>query len=269
MTGDEVLRICAALPGPVEEFPFGDRVSVDDRALLRACDRWSAASAKGEAFRPRLTEGGRRAGRAGPRGVACPSSPRPGVYGRPNGRPVRMVAPHGSSWVEAPTERGEEGPLPPAEPSVVFVVDAVNVTRPRSQVEDRLLVGGLDLRPMASEATADGEDLVVGDGPVSEGHLLGAPVGVHLGRLQTRDGAAAIPIRWDAPAFQPRLPMLDGTILVSTMGQHRCRLAIEAAYRIPMGGPDHLLDRTVLHRVAGGTVRSFLKRLASTLAEGS
>ncbi len=107
-------------------------------------------------------------------------------------------------------------------------------------------------------------------GPVVAGHLLGVPVRVLLAACWTRGGAAAIPIRWEAVTLESLFPELDGTRLLSAIDEgRRCRLGIEATYRVPFETFGGLLDRALLHRVAELTVRSFLVRLSDALAGGS
>jgi hypothetical protein len=148
------------------------------------------------------------------------------------------------------------------ETPVFFLADAVEVTRPRAFVEERLHVEGTDLLPMASKATGDGEGFVLRVGPALGRHVLGVPVTVRLGSCFTRQGSAAIPIRWEAVAFESLFPVLDGTFLLSAVDESRCRLGIEASYRVPMERLGEVLNRAVLHRVAESTIRSFLEQLA-------
>lgn len=159
---------------------------------------------------------------------------------------------------------------PPARTSVVFVSEAVDVARPRSLVERQLCVGSTGLLPLAADATGDGEGQVVRVGPVVAGRLLGVPVKVLLAPCRTRDGATAIPIRWEAVTLESLLPVLDGTLLLSAIEEgRRCRLAIEASYRVPFERLGDLLDRALLHHVAEATVRSFLERLSDAMTKAS
>ena len=76
-----------------------------------------------------------------------------------------------------------------------------------------------------------------------------------------------VPIRWEATGRMGRLfPVLDANLTVGTDAQGRAELRITGAYRPPLDGLGEGLDQAVLHRVAGATLRSLLRRIAATLA---
>lgn len=150
---------------------------------------------------------------------------------------------------------------------VVFLTDVVEVERSSREVEDRLLHSGSELLPIAGEATACGQTMLLTVGPAIGERVVGVPVKVQLGPRWTRDGRAAIPIRWEAATFESLFPVLDGTLLVAPLGDHLCSITIEASYRPPLEAFGAILDRLLLHRVAESTVREFLKRLAVCLSE--
>lgn len=153
---------------------------------------------------------------------------------------------------------------PDASP-VVFLADSVEVEGAGCDAEDGLRWIGSELLPLAREATETGEALV-DVGPALGGHVFGIPVRVHLGPSWTRGGSVAIPIRWEAVSFGSLFPVLDGTLLITSLAGDRCRLGIEASYRPPFDGVGRLLDRAILRRVAESTVRSFLTRTAQGLS---
>jgi len=153
--------------------------------------------------------------------------------------------------------------------TTVLVTDSLEVAQARSHIEDRLCARQAGLLPIASAATADGEGQIIRVGPVIGGHLLGVPVRVLLGPCFTREGSAAIPIRWEALTFGSLFPVLDGTLLLSDLGGGRSRLGIEASYRVPLDKVGERLDRALFHRVAESTIRSFLERMAGALAGSS
>jgi len=75
-----------------------------------------------------------------------------------------------------------------------------------------------------------------------------------------------VPIRWEATGRMGRLfPVLDANLTVGTDAQGRAELRITGAYRPPLDGLGEGLDQAVLHRVAGATLRSLLRRVAATL----
>ena len=154
-----------------------------------------------------------------------------------------------------------------AEHAVVFLSDAVEVEGTHLEVERWLRSSGGDLLvPLAGEATAWGEELLMTVGPSVGERVLGVPVKVRLGACWTRDGSIAIPIRWEAALFESLFPVLDGTLVVTSLDETRCRLAIEASYRPPLERLGSLIDRVLLHRVAESTVHDFLRRVGLTLS---
>lgn len=147
----------------------------------------------------------------------------------------------------------------------VFLTDSVDVECSDCSTEDRLRWLGSELLPFAQEATASGEEFLVDVGPQVGGHVVGVPVQVRLGPSWTRNGSAAIPIRWEAVNLGSLFPVLDGTLLITPLEEGRCRIAMEACYRPPLGGLGEFLDRAILHRIAASTIRSFLARMAERL----
>jgi hypothetical protein len=82
-----------------------------------------------------------------------------------------------------------------------------------------------------------------------------------------REDMVLVPIRWEATGRMGRLfPVLDANLVVGADGQGRAQLRITGAYRPPLDGLGKGLDQAVLHRVAGATLRSLLRRIAATMA---
>ncbi|HMK97435.1 MAG TPA: hypothetical protein VK425_07805, partial [Acidimicrobiales bacterium] len=72
-------------------------------------------------------------------------------------------------------------------------------------------------------------------------------------------------IKWQAAERPALFPVLEGDLELVPLGADRSRLILSASYVPPLGELGRRLDRAVLHRVAESTVRSFLRRLASSL----
>jgi hypothetical protein len=82
-----------------------------------------------------------------------------------------------------------------------------------------------------------------------------------------RDDMVLVPIRWEATGRMGKLfPVLDANLIVSADDQGRAVLRITGSYRPPLDGLGESLDQAVLHRVAGATLNSLLRRIAATLA---
>jgi len=83
-----------------------------------------------------------------------------------------------------------------------------------------------------------------------------------------RDDMVLVPIRWEATGPMGRLfPVLDANLIVGTDSRGRAELRITGAYRPPLDGLGEGLDQAGLHRIAGATLKSLLRRIAATLAD--
>ncbi|MDA8075622.1 MAG: hypothetical protein M0Z40_10390 [Actinomycetota bacterium] len=149
---------------------------------------------------------------------------------------------------------------------VIFLTDSFELEETHVDAERRLLRTGSELLALVGAATASGETVLMRIGPSLGDHVLGIPARVHLGPRWTRNGCAAIALRWEAALFDSLFPVLDGTLIISPLGTHRSRVTIEASYRPPLEGIGALLDRAILHRVARSTVHEFLQQLGAALS---
>jgi hypothetical protein len=85
-----------------------------------------------------------------------------------------------------------------------------------------------------------------------------------------RDDMVLVPIRWEATGRMGRLfPVLDANLILGTDSQGRAQLRITGTYRPPLDGLGEGLDQAGLHRVAGATLKSLLRRIAATLTVGA
>ena len=120
---------------------------------------------------------------------------------------------------------------------------------------------------LSQDAYAEG---LVGElrvGPLGRVPGMSKLVRVSLLDPVPRDEMVLVPIRWEATGRMGRLfPVLDANLIVGTDGQGRAVLRITGAYRPPLDGLGEGLDQAVLHRVAGATLKSLLRRIAATLA---
>lgn len=153
----------------------------------------------------------------------------------------------------------------PKPSAVVFLREGIEIGLAMPDVVGRLCRDGSVLLPLAGAATTEGGAQLLRVGPMVAGRSIGVPVEVRIGPRWTRDGTIAVPIRWEAAVLGALFPVLDGTLVFSRLGAARTRLELEASYRPPMDAVGELLDRTLLHRVAEATVRSFLQRMADSL----
>ena len=83
-----------------------------------------------------------------------------------------------------------------------------------------------------------------------------------------RGAVTVLALRWEATGAGGRLfPVLDANITLLPDGEQATLLGLEGVYRPPAGVAGAWLDRTILHRVAAATIRSFLHRIADTISD--
>lgn len=148
----------------------------------------------------------------------------------------------------------------------VAVEDSVQVELAAPAVAARLRAGGSWLVPHLEAAGAEGEEVLVRVGPVGPS-WFGKTVAVHLGRPEGVDEALTIPLTWEATGPSGLFPRLEGELRLSALDPERSELSLSGRYRPPLGRAGQALDEAVLARVARGTVRSLLRRVAHALEE--
>ena len=83
-----------------------------------------------------------------------------------------------------------------------------------------------------------------------------------------RGAVTVLALRWEATGPAGRVfPALDATITLLPDGEQATLLGLEGVYRPPAGAAGAWLDRTILHRVAAATIRSFLHRIADAITD--
>jgi hypothetical protein len=91
-------------------------------------------------------------------------------------------------------------------------------------------------------------------------------VEVQFRDLVLNEGGAGLALRWDVTGPGGALfPALDADITLTPAGDTATTLALAGTYRPPLGALGAGLDRAILNRVAGATVRDFLNRLAAAI----
>lgn len=157
----------------------------------------------------------------------------------------------------------------PARPRVrpVFLQDFVDVPRPLWEVRRYFCRGGDWLAPLAHQAHDDANMLLLRIGAAA-GLGRGLEVRVRLGDCVARGEVCAVPIRWEAAHLPQLFPVLDGDVELAPLGPDQCRLVLRGSYRPPFERLGRVLDSVLLHRIAESTIRSFLVRVADSLATG-
>ena len=90
-------------------------------------------------------------------------------------------------------------------------------------------------------------------------------VRVQVCELSWTDRSAGLALRWEAAGPGGGLfPVLDADLKLAALGEGTV-LTMAGSYRPPLGSLGEALDRTILHRVAAATIRSFLTRVAAQI----
>ena len=148
----------------------------------------------------------------------------------------------------------------------LFVHDFVDVACPIEVAQEWCHGDGRRLEPLAASAGRDADELLVRMGPSWVWGALSKEVRVSLGGCRERGAGIAVSIRWMAAQLPALFPVLDGDLEFAPIGPSQIRVILSASYVAPLGELGRRLDRALLHRIAESTVRSFLVRLAESLA---
>ena len=89
--------------------------------------------------------------------------------------------------------------------------------------------------------------------------ILGSPVG--------RSGSVLIPIAWKATGAGAVFPVMSADLVLQPVGPGLVQVVFRGSYEPPMGGFGRLLDRTVMHRLAEASAKSFLDQLCGAINE--
>ena len=145
----------------------------------------------------------------------------------------------------------------------VFVAEDVPLPLDYAAARARLLaqlrIDGL--QASSSDAFEEGQEqlLRAGVGGVSKEVL------VQLLRPYETDGVLVVPVRWVATGASGALfPQLDGNLELRAEDDGSV-LGLQGSYRPPLSAVGGALDRLLLNRVAGATVRRFLADIAEEL----
>jgi hypothetical protein len=152
----------------------------------------------------------------------------------------------------------------------MFVADerVLDVSPGAAQLRLGSLVYSGWLRGASQAAYAGGIDYLLRVGPFGD-----VPGASRLVRVQFvdpvyRDGVMTLGMRWEAAGVMGGLfPVLDAIITLSLDGEQGTRAVLTACYRPPFGELGAGLDRLLLHRVAIGTIKTFLACLAGALQD--
>lgn len=148
----------------------------------------------------------------------------------------------------------------------VFVYYYVQLKEPFQSVERKLLDRLSGFREMAAAAYREGEDLRTRIGIVGTSRpLLAKTVRMSIGVPLRGDAETEIPITWSATGTPGLFPSMEAGIVIAALGPDLTQVALRGSYDPPLGSVGKALDRTLFHRVAEASVKSFVDRIASSI----
>lgn len=151
----------------------------------------------------------------------------------------------------------------------MFIYDFIQLDCPFPIVRERVERGGTWLAPLAAGAYADGEELRVRIGPADAPRVFTKEVSVALGPTRERNDGIVLPLRLEATGRPGLFPVLDADLEFAPLGSSMTQATLWGSCAPPLGAVGRGLDRVVLHCLAEATLRSFLRRLAVALRDGS
>jgi len=150
----------------------------------------------------------------------------------------------------------------------MFVGDEVRLEVSFAAARARLanLTHGGSLLSVSRDAYGEGITGLARVGPLGSAPGVSRLVEAHVRDLVASDGSAGVALRWEATGPGGRLfPALDADLKLRPDGEQATVLTLVGAYRPPLGSLGAGLDRAILHRVAGATIRAFLNRVADAI----
>ena len=89
--------------------------------------------------------------------------------------------------------------------------------------------------------------------------ILGSPMG--------RSGSVLIPMDWKATGVGVLFPVMSADLVLQPVGPGLVQVVFRGSYQPPLGGFGRLLDRTIMHRLAEASAKSFLDQLCGAIDE--
>jgi hypothetical protein len=148
----------------------------------------------------------------------------------------------------------------------MFVYYFVHVNRPFAEAEPELVAQLNSFGSLADAAYREGEDLRDKIGLSRDNPVVAKTVQLVAGTPLRGGQQTTIPVAWEATGTPGLFPKLDADLIVATVGPELCQIAMRGTYSPPLGPLGRALDRAVLHRVAEASVKSFVDRVAKSVA---
>jgi hypothetical protein len=147
----------------------------------------------------------------------------------------------------------------------MFVYYYVHLDRAPEEAEpvvSRLLDG---VSEAAEIAYREGEELRMRAG--IGGRTPAKTVRVEVGPTVHLNGAAAVPLTWEATGASGLFPRMEGELILAPLGPGNTQISFRGTYKPPLGAVGEVLDRALLHRVAEATVKNFVDRVRHAIVD--
>ncbi len=119
---------------------------------------------------------------------------------------------------------------------------------------------------MADVAYREGEELRARVGPGAG--KLAKEVRLEIGAPEIHRFGLVYPVSWSAVGSETLFPRLNADLIVSHIGPDQTRIIMDGTYQPPLGPLGKVVDRVLLRRVAESTVKTWVDRLADSIAAG-
>ena len=146
----------------------------------------------------------------------------------------------------------------------MFAWQRVEVDLPFERVHDILRTGPAGWIPSLIE---DPSGRLLCTISVNFGGHLRRQAQLGIGAVESGEGWAIVPVSWRAADADVLFPVFAGELQAAVLPEGRCELDLVGSYQPPLGPVGELVDRLVLHRVAGQALSRFLERVAGQVAD--
>ena len=140
-----------------------------------------------------------------------------------------------------------------------------HVTGSLEQVSNAISSSEGEVSVWARLAYRKGEELRTRIDPGS--FMPAKEVEIILGKPMGRSGSVIIPMDWKATGVGALFPVMSADLVLQPVGPGLVQVVFRGSYEPPMGGFGRLLDRTIMHRLAEASAKSFLDQLCSAVDE--
>lgn len=149
----------------------------------------------------------------------------------------------------------------------MFISYGAYLKRPARPCRDELSGNPAVWVPDPLIDTTDGRRFVTRVGLSAPASFVRKKVELTVGPPSISGDWITIPVGWRATGPRQLFPILDGELVLGPLDRDSCKLTLRAVYQRPLGAVGRGVDEAVLRRVARGTIKNFVDRVAARLSE--